>query len=227
MSAPFVLPVAARGPSPAPATDPLDAHLDAAALDHLAERRWCVVDGFAGRADALATRAAGQALDAADGMQPAGLSRGREHRLDRAVRGDRIAWVNRHREVPAFARAGARFDALRLELNRAAYLGLTRFGLQLATYPGDGAGYVRHRDAFPGSINRKITAIWYLNPGWRPAHGGALRLFVPGEPLIEPRLDRLLVFFSEEIEHAVEPAWAPRWAMTAWMRKPDPRRPAL
>lgn len=216
MAAPSILPAADDPPA-----------LDAAALDHLAAHAWCLVDGFAGRADALAARAAAEALDAAGHLTPAGLSRGADHRIDRAIRGDRTAWVSRHREVPAFARAGARFDALRIELNRAAYLGLTRFGLQLAVYPGDGAGYSRHRDAFPGSINRKITAIWYLNPDWQPAHGGALRLFVPGEPLIEPRLDRLLVFFSEEIEHAVEPAFETRWAMTAWMRKTDPLRPAL
>lgn len=209
-----------RSPDGAPILGP-------AALDHLAAHAWCVVDGFAGRAEALAVRAAAEALDAQGALEPAGLSRGADHRLDRAVRGDRITWVSRHLDVPAFARAHARFDALRGELNRATYLGMTRIGLQLAVYPGDGEGYARHRDAFPGSINRQITAIWYLNPDWQPADGGALRLFVPGEPLIEPALDRLLVFFSEEIEHAVEPAFAPRWAMTAWMRKTDPARPAL
>lgn len=196
-------------------------------LAHLAEHAWCLVDDFAGRDEALATLAAARALDAAGELAPAGLSRGVEHRHDRAVRGDRITWLDDHRAVPAFDRAWRRFEQLRLELNRAAYLGLTRFGLQLALYPGEGATYARHRDAFPGSSNRKITAIWYLNPDWTPADGGALRLFVDGTPRVEPRLDRLLVFFSEEIEHAVEPAWAPRWAMTAWMRKPDPHRPAL
>lgn len=215
-----------RSPIALPDVEPTPL-LDPGALDHLAEHRWCALDRFAGRSEAIAARAAGEALDAAGHMAQAGLGRGAEHRHDAAVRGDRTTWLSRHREVPAISRAGARFDALRLELNRAAYLGLTRFSLQIALYPGDGEGYVRHRDAFPGSINRKVTAIWYLNPDWQPAHGGALRLFVPGEPLIEPRLDRLVVFFSEEIEHAVEPAFDARWAMTAWMRKPDPTRPAL
>lgn len=214
---------------PAPAAPPVDRAplLPDSALDHLAAHRWCLVDGFAGAEEARAMRDAGQRLDADGALSPAGVGRAAAHRDDRTVRGDRITWANRHREVPAIARAGARFDALRLELNRAAYLGLVRFSLQLARYPGDGAGYVRHRDAFAGSVNRFVTAIWYLNPDWRPADGGRLRLFVPGEPRIEPCLDRLLVFFSADIEHAVEPSFAERWAMTAWMRRPDPSRPAL
>lgn len=198
-----------------------------AALDRLAGEGWCVVDGFAGADEARAARAAGVALDAAGGMRAAGVGRGADHRLDGRVRGDRIAWLTGHLGVPVFARAHARFDALREALNRVAFLGLSGMGLQLAVYPGGGAAYVRHRDAFAGSINRKVTAIWYLNPGWQAADGGALRLFVPGEPVVEPVLDRLVVFFSEVVEHAVEPAFAARWAMTAWMRKPDPRRPVL
>lgn len=219
--------MSAPAPSPASPSTPPGPVLTDAHLDQLAADGWCVLDGFAGNAEALAARAAAEALDATGALRPAGVGRGADHRHDDAVRGDRITWLGRHLDVPAFSRAHARFDALRVEVNRAAYLGLTRVGLQLACYPGGGAAYVRHRDAFPGSINRKITAIWYLNPDWQPAHGGALRLHVPGEPLVEPLLDRLVVFFSEQVEHEVEPAHATRWAMTAWMRKPDPRRPAL
>lgn len=196
-------------------------------LDRLAGDGWCVLDGFAGREEALAARGAGEGLDAAGALAEAGVGRGAGHRRDGAVRGDRIVWLEGHLGVPVFARAQARFERLRGEINRAAFLGLSEIGLQLAVYPGGGAGYVRHRDAFPGSINRKITAIWYLNPDWQPAGGGGLRLFVAGEPVVEPVLDRLVVFFSERIEHAVEPAFATRWAMTAWMRQSDPGRPAL
>ncbi len=194
-------------------------------LDQLAEQRWCLVDGFAGRDEALAARAAAASLDRAGALTPAGLGRGGDHRLNRATRGDRTVWLDDQR--PVFGRAAARFERVRIALNRAAFLGLERFDLQLAFYPGDGAHYARHRDAFSGSSNRLITAIWYLNPDWRPAHGGRLRLFVPGEPVVEPTLDRLVVFFSEEVEHAVEPSHGDRWAMTAWMRRPDSTRPLL
>lgn len=201
--------------------------LGEAQLDALAIEGWCVVDGFAGAAEALAARAAAERLDADGALERAGVGRGADHRLDAAVRGDRITWLRDHGDEPALGRARARFERLRGELNRAAYLGLTEVGLQLAVYPGDGAHYARHRDAFPGSINRKVTAIWYLNPGWQPSDGGALRLYVPGRPVVEPVMDRLVVFMSELVEHAVEPAFAPRWAMTGWMRKADPLRPAL
>lgn len=208
-------------------TDAVGAVLGEAHLDALAIDGWCVVDGFAGAAEALAARAAAERLDAHEALEPAGVGRGAEHRLDATVRGDRITWLRDHPDEPALTRARARFERLRDEINRAAYLGLTEVGLQLAVYPGDGAHYARHRDAFPGSINRKVTAIWYLNPGWQPSDGGALRLYVPGRPVVEPVLDRLVVFMSELVEHAVEPAYAPRWAMTGWMRKADPLRPAL
>ena len=86
-------------------------------------------------------------------------------------------------------------------LNREAFVGLRSFDLQLARY-GPGAKYVRHRDAFPGQGNRRVTAIVYLNEGWVPAHGGELKLFDP-EMVIEPVMDRLVVFLSEKIEHEV------------------------
>ncbi|MCA9539722.1 MAG: 2OG-Fe(II) oxygenase [Myxococcales bacterium] len=200
--------------------------LDDPALDALAAEGWCVIDGFVGPEAVEDARLAAEALDAAGRLTPAGLSRGADHRQDEAIRGDRTVWLTPD-TPPAFLPVATRFEALRRQLNREAYLGLARCELQLAHYPGDGARYVRHRDAFAGSINRKITAVWYLNSGWTLAAGGALRLFVPGEPRVEPVADRLVVFFSELVEHAVEPAFAPRWALTGWMRKRDPRRPAL
>jgi SM-20-related protein len=101
------------------------------------------------------------------------------------------------------------------QLNERAWLGLRRFDLQLARYQ-PGAKYVRHRDAFPGDDNRRITAIVYLNPTWAEPDGGKLRLFVDPIVDLEPRLDRLVVFRSELIEHEVLPAHAERWALTAW-----------
>ena len=119
------------------------------------------------------------------------------------------------------------FLALRDSLNRSAYLGLDRMEVQVARYPGGGAAYRRHRDAFPappgGRPNRRVTAIYYANPAWDPAGGGALRLHVGDGPVdVEPVLDRLLVFQSERVEHEVLPARVPRCAVTAWFRPRDP-----
>lgn len=124
------------------------------------------------------------------------------------VRSDLTVWLDDSPLTPCF-------EALRLELNRTAYLGLQRFDLQLARYDA-GARYVRHRDAFPGGDNRRVTAIVYLNEAWCPEHGGQLRLHVEPPVDVEPVLDRLVVFLSARVEHEVLPSNAERWAVTAW-----------
>lgn len=146
---------------------------------------------------------------------------GRGAALDPDVRGDAIAWLDRDGASPAIARVLDAFEALRGELNRDLFLGLGRFEAQAAHYAGGGARYVRHRDAFRGgpNANRRLTAIYYVNEAWTPAHGGVLRLYPEpdGPPVdVEPRADRLVVFLSAEVEHEVLPVFAPRWAVTAW-----------
>jgi SM-20-related protein len=180
----------------------------------LGERGFFTREAFLGEAEALALAAEAERLAREGAYAPAGVSRGADRRLDPTIRGDEVCWLD-PAQVP---RVHAAFDRLRLELNAGAYLGLGRFDLQLARYAGGGEGYQRHRDAFgagPGS--RRLTAICYLNPHWRPEHGGLLRLHLPSGPVdVEPRLDRLVVFRSEQVEHEVLPALAPRDAATAW-----------
>jgi SM-20-related protein len=164
-----------------------------------------------------------EALATAGRLRPAGLSRGAAYRLDEAVRGDATIWVTPDEAPPGLATLLASFLSLRDALNRDAYLGLDRVEVQAARYPGGGAGYRRHRDAFPapfgGRPNRRVTAIYYANPVWRPDDGGALRLHVDtGVVDVPPLLDRLLVFLSERIEHEVLPTRAARRAVTAWFR---------
>jgi SM-20-related protein len=78
--------------------------------------------------------------------------------------------------------------------------------------------HARPSDVFHGRGSaRRLTAIYYLNEDWRPEDGGQLRLFLPSvDRDIAPIADRLLVFMSAEVEHAVLPALAERWALTAW-----------
>eukprot|EP00911_Craspedida_sp_UC1_P001784 UC1_evm1s1361 len=54
-----------------------------------------------------------------------------------------------------------------------------RSSAMAAVYPGGGARYVRHVDNPGGakSNGRVLTILLYLNPEWRPGHGGQLRLF--------------------------------------------------
>jgi SM-20-related protein len=183
----------------------------------LGDRGWMVKDGFL---DAELVAGARREAERLPGLRAAGVSR--DAVVDGRVRGDRIAWIVASDDTPALSAAAARFEAIRIALNEGAYLGLRRFELQLACYPGDGARYDRHLDAFagskqPGASTRRATAIVYLNPGWGAEDGGVLRLHVPGGPVaVEPIAGRLVVFLSERIEHEVLPCFAPRWALTAW-----------
>ena len=89
--------------------------------------------------------------------------------------------------------------------------------MQVARY-ANGAGYVRHLDAFPGGPNRALTAVYYLNDAWIPDHGGLLRAFPAGTDPVEigPVIDRLVVFLSGRLEHEVTPSRVERLAVTAW-----------
>lgn len=158
-------------------------------------------------------------LDEADRLTAAGM--GRDAVYDRSLRGDRTTWLGDLDEGRLPGLQGC-FEAVRDELNQAAWLGLERFSVQLAVYPGDGARYVAHRDAFAGDPTRRATAIVYLNPCWTPADGGCLRVWLPDGPRdLEPLGGRLVIFLSDRVEHAVLPTSAVRRAATAWFRGPD------
>jgi SM-20-related protein len=182
-------------------------------IETLGEKGFVVGEGFLGASLASTAHAKAAEYRAAGKLTRAGIRRGADHRLDEAVRGDSIAWLEMHSD---FNDVWQRFEELRLQLNELAFLGLRRTELQLAHYPATGAGYQRHRDAFTGQDNRRITAIVYLNPTWQPEHGGQLTLFVDPLQALEPRLDTFVIFRSELIEHAVQPSHADRFAITAW-----------
>lgn len=190
----------------------------------LGTRGFFVRDAFLRPERAASIYEAARACVEAGALRPAGIRRGADRTEDTSVRGDFITWVQPEPGM-ALGALWEAFEGLGQALSAGAYLGLGPFDLQLAHYPGGGARYVRHRDAFPGQSNRRVTAIYYANPQWRPEHGGLLRLYPEGAPLdIEPTLDRLVVFLSEQLEHEVLPAHAPRLALTAWFYGRDVAR---
>src|SRR5690554_1052096 len=101
--------------------------LDDDRIARLGSEGYFLVDGLLGADAARALRAEVAELARAGALRPAGLSRGESYRLERASRGDEIAWLD-----PASAPPGLRFwlerlGALRDEVNRGAYLGLRRY----------------------------------------------------------------------------------------------------
>ncbi|GMU62626.1 MAG: hypothetical protein AMXMBFR34_43890 [Myxococcaceae bacterium] len=189
--------------------------LSAAELEALGQRGYFLRDSFLGADLARATGAQAIELTQAGALQPAGIRRGAAHRLQQDIRGDRITWLSEGDARGPLAEVWARFDGLMRAVNEAAWLGLRWFDLQLAHY-APGTHYDRHRDAFPGDDNRRLTAIVYLNPEWKPEHGGQLRLFTPEPVEVQPLADRLVVFLSERLEHEVLESHADRFAATAW-----------
>ena len=186
-------------------------------IQSLGERGWFTRESFLGGAAARALYTEARARVDAGRLRPAGIRRGADHTLERATRGDFITWIEPDEAGVALGSLREAFTALGETLSAEAYLGLGRFDLQLAWYPGHGEHYARHVDAFPGQSNRRVTAIYYLNPDWGPAQGGLLRLHLEEGPVeVAPTLDRLVVFLSERIEHEVLPAHGSRLALTAW-----------
>lgn len=179
-----------------------------AEVESLGTRGWFERDRFpaAAQASSVALHRAASGL-----FVPAGISRG--HQVVQTVRTDRLLWVDA--DDPQLGELFAAFEALRVELNEGAWLGLTRFDLQLAHY-APGGHYARHRDALQGENNRRVTAIVYLNPDWKPADGGHLRLWVEPPVDVEPRLGQSVVFLSEQVEHEVLRSNSSRLAATAW-----------
>lgn len=154
-------------------------------------------------------------------LRPAGI--GQEARTDTEIRGDHFCWMEKGEVGPGIRMLMREFDDLRCSVNREFYLGLDRYEMQLAQYREGSKGYKRHFDAFKGKNrrNRRLTAIYYLNPKWEYSHGGELEIYLPGGDLkLEPVADRLVVFFAEQLEHAVLPTGAERLALTAWFHSP-------
>ncbi len=153
-------------------------------------------------------------------LSPAGI--GHDGRRLEALRSDWTTWLTEVGLEGPLADLWTVLEAQRREAHEAAWLGLQRFSVQLACYPGGATRYVRHRDAFADDPARRLTAILYLNPDWEPDHGGRLRVFTPEGPRdVAPRLGRLVLFLSDRLEHEVLPVHAPRFAATAWFQGPS------
>ena len=161
-------------------------------------------------------------------LRPAGMKSSSNDRWERRdIRGDVMMWVHDTDEkhvTTSVRQVLLQLDALRRDLNDCAHFNSLRMESQLALYPGNGTRYIRHRDApvdssspTNGPAHRRLTVIYYANPGWKEEHGGHLRIFLPtGEMDIAPLPDRLLMFYSSWLEHEVLPSFAPRVAISSF-----------
>ena len=204
------------------------AALDAAAVASLlCSRQFVVLDGFLGAVALSAVRDGIVAMERGGKLREGKIQHGLTQNSDQTARSDRICFLAKDGEGSGEALRcyAQQIDRIRARLSSHAPLvelvggELDGCNYMAASYPGGGARYVKHRDALPYKAGRKLTVIYYLNPGWQPAHGGELRIWPPdgSEPVVvAPRADRLVLFVSS-LEHEVLPAWRPRYALTTWM----------
>ncbi|MCG7199491.1 2OG-Fe(II) oxygenase [Marinobacter pelagius] len=162
-------------------------------------------------------------LDRTDAMKSAGIGRGSDLVRDRAVRRDRIAWLQGI--TPPQAELFRFLESIRSGLNQRLFLGLKRFETHYATYhPGD--FYKRHLDSFRGRASRVVSLVLYLNDDWAPGDGGALQVFNRDNEnevcgIVVPEAGRMALFLSEEIPHEVLPANRTRYSLACWFRQDE------
>ena len=112
-----------------------------------------------------------------------------------------------------------------LGLARDAKKGVT---VKLQCNEGNGGCFPAHYDNAGPPSQRRLTALFYLNPGWEPGDGGELEL-LPwlGAPLRLPPLDgRLVIFLSEAMLHRVLPCHRRRFCFTIWIDGETPAHAA-
>lgn len=152
-------------------------------------------------------------------LKRAGIGREGDYQLDDLVRGDAIQWLEPG-DVPVTEFLSA-MDKLREALNERLYIGLFDFEAHFTSYT-PGAFYKKHRDAFRGKPGRKLSSVFYLNPGWNLAAGGELVLYdEAGEQelvRVAPECGRLVLFLSEDFPHEVLPARQSRQSIAGWFR---------
>lgn len=187
----------------------------------LAGPGWCVIPNFLapGEWKPLATEAL--AMYAAGDFRHAGVGRGESFRFRSEIRNDRVRWIDPLDATLLQQTCFDHVEMLRQDMNRQLMLGLFGFEAHFALYP-EGSFYRRHLDRFADAAHRTVTCIQYLNDGWQPEDGGALRIYLPDQAGGESHVDVMpeggsaVIFLSGEFEHEVLPAKRERLSLTGW-----------
>ncbi len=187
----------------------------------LAARGYAVTERWLAARLIAALRARLRSLDRRGAFRAAAIGAGAHRAVRPALRGDRLCWLEPPYAAPERDFLAA-LERLRGALNAELGLGLFDVECQYAIY-APGAVYVRHLDRSPAGAERILSAVAYLNAGWRAGDGGELRLYADGGPVsVAPCAGTLVLFESARFEHEVCAAGRERLSIAAWFR----RRPA-
>lgn len=188
----------------------------------LSQQGWCVYPDFLTKDIVASLRQRAVQAWQAGQFRHAGVGRGENFEIKPQIRNDQVMWLEPGQCSGAFADYFNALECLRLALNQQLYLGLFDFEAHLAVYP-PGSFYKKHLDQFRGIGRRTVTATFYLNEDWQPAHGGQLRLYTDAtNPTsysdVLPQAGTLVTFLSAEYLHEVLPATRERLSITGWFR---------
>ena len=159
---------------------------------------------------------------AANGMfREAAVGNKVNHKIRPEIRSDEILWLEAGGNAGR-QRCLARFERLRLALNRQLQLGLFEFECHFSRY-APGAFYRKHFDQFRDDGRRRLSCVLYLNENWEREDGGELRLYVGASKSGEfedvlPVGGTLVLFLSERFAHEVLPAKRERLSLTGWFK---------
>ena len=92
--------------------------------------------------------------------------------------------------------------------------------LKIQHNAGDGACFPMHCDTDGELDGRRVSALFYLQPAWKPGDGGELVLFP--SPLaravtLAPLGGRCVLFAAADMLHRVMPSAVPRACFTLWL----------
>ncbi len=191
-------------------------------FDTLAREHWVVADGLID--SALHEGLYQNCLQEwnADGFHEARIGHQHSSSLKSDIRGDSICWLTPGHEGSASNEFLRWSDALRQDLNRIFFAGLSSTEFHFARYP-EGRGYKKHLDQHRAQPHRRISLVLYLNRQWADADGGQLCIYSPEDAgreisRILPQPGRLVIFRSDLIHHEVLPCAQTRWSLTGWFR---------
>ncbi len=149
----------------------------------------------------------------------ANVGKGRAAHQEPETRGDGTFWFDPLALSPAQAGLAAFVESIRGGLNEDLFLGLWDWEGHYAVYP-PGTFYRRHLDRFANDSKRTVSMVFFFNPAWTPADGGALRIEPPEEGAREilPELGTAVFFRSEKIPHEVMETRRDRYSFAGWLR---------
>ncbi len=195
---------------------------DGAVAEAIAASGWAVVADFM-ESELISDLCAECRRFVAEGvLRAAAVGGGPWRQIRSDIRTDEIHWLDEAGATAPQDRCLARFETLRLVLNRELQLGLLEFECHFSRY-AQGAFYRKHLDQFRGDHRRRLSCVLYLNENWGRDDGGELRLYLNAAGAgkfidVLPVGGTLVLFRSELFTHEVLPGKRERLSLAGWFK---------